>query len=143
MARATVDARGIRVFAKEMRRAAPKLGVAASAALRAIGNEVRDEVRSSTESPYAENPAADSQGKVGRKRRSVKTSVRAGGVSLYSLEPDAGVWEWGGKISPRGVPITIPRTNFVRGAIEAHKEKTEAALLGIVDEVARRYAEFT
>jgi hypothetical protein len=143
MSKATVDARGIRVFAKEMRRAAPKLGVAASAALRAIGNEVRDEVRSSTDAPYAESPANDSKGIVGRKRRSVKTSVRAGGVSLYSLEPDAGAFNWGGTITPRGVPITIPRTQFVTRAVEDHKEKTEASLLGVVEEVARRYAKFT
>lgn len=143
MSKASVDARGIRVFSKEMRKAAPKLGVAASASLRAIGNEIRDEIRSSSDSPYAENPADDSKGKVGRKRKSVKTSVRVGGVSLYSLEPDAGVWEWGGVIKPRGVPITIPRTKFVTGAVEAHKEKTEAALLGVVDDVARRYAQFT
>lgn len=142
MARASVDAAGIRRFAREMRAIDRKLGVATSAELRAIGNKIRDEIRSGTGTPRSESPAEDSQGKIGRKRRSIKTSVRLGGVSLYSREPDAGVWNWGGTIRPRGVPIVIPRTEFVSGKVKKQSKQVEADLLGLVDGIARRYGQF-
>jgi len=143
MADGAVDARGIKIFAKQMRAADRRLGVAVAAELRDIGNEIRDEIRAGTDAPYDSTGANDSQGKAARKRRSVKTSVRRGGVSLYSREPDAGVWNWGGTISPRGVPIHIPRTEFVKGPVLRHAESTEARVLGVLSGVARRYAEFT
>lgn len=136
-----VDARGLKKFARDMRKLDHHLGVAVSAELRDIGNEVRDRIRSSTDAPYGD-AANDSQGKAGRKRGSVKTSVRRGGVALVSSEPDAGVWNWGGTIRPRGAPIVIPRTEFVSGEVEKDTEHVEERLGSLTDEVARRYAEF-
>jgi hypothetical protein len=126
-----------------MRRLSRQLGVAVSAELRDIGNEVRDHIRSSTDPPYASSPGQDSKGIQGRKRRSIKTSVRRGGVSLYSLEPDAGVWQWGGSIKPRGTPIRIPRTEFVSKQVEKDAPMIEARLGGVLEATARRYGEFT
>ncbi len=140
--RGVVGADGMRVFAKEMRAISPKLGVATSATLRAIGNVERDKIRGSSDAPAAESGAEDSQGKARRKRRSVKTSVRAGGVSLYTREPDAAVWNWGGTIRPRGVPIQIPRTEFVSGQVKADAAEIAAALADLPVQLARRYAGF-
>lgn len=142
MARSAVDARGIKKFARQMRTIDRKLGVATSAELRAMGNEIRDEIRAGTDSPRSESPGEDSQGKIARKRRSIKTSVRAGGVSLYSREPDAGVWNWGGTIRPKGSPITIPKTEFVSGQVKRDAPKVETALAGLLEGLARRYGEF-
>ena len=133
MATPVVDAEGFRVFAKQMRALSPKLGSALSAELRDIGNEVRDSVRSSGAPPH----------RTGKLRRSVKTSVRRGGVSLYSTLPQAGVWEWGGVIEPRGVPITIPKTEFVTGAAHRYSEHVEERMGEVLDGLATRYAEFT
>lgn len=142
MARAMVDASGIKKFARQMRTIDRKLGVATSAELRAIGNRERDKIRNSNESPAAENPADDSKNVTRRKRRSVKVSVRAGGVSLYSREPDAGVWNWGGSIKPNGVSIQIPRTEFVSGQVKHDAKEIEADLLGLLSGIASRYGEF-
>lgn len=134
-----VDARGIKQFAREMRAIDRDLGKAVSQELRSIGNVERDKIRRSTAAPYG---PVDSQGKIGRKRQSIKTSVRAGGVSLYSTQPDAGVWEFGGKIRPRGVPITIPQTAFVRKQVDADKEYTMTRLAVMLEGIAERYAGF-
>jgi len=77
--------------------------------LKRVGDEVRDEVRTSSKPPF----------RTGKLRRSFKTSVRRKGlVSVYSNEPYAPVWEWGGEIHPRGVPIIFPETRFVTGTVE-------------------------
>lgn len=125
-----------------MRRAGKDLGKATSAELRDVGNEVRDRVRNSTEPPYASSPEDDSEGAPGRKRRTVKTSARLTGVSLYSLQPDAGVWNWGGTIKPRGVPIVIPKTEFVSKEVEHSTEHVAERLGLLLDGIAARYAEF-
>jgi hypothetical protein len=143
LARSTVTTEGLKVFAKQMRAIDRKLGTATAAELRAIGNKVRDNIRAGTDAPRSESAANDSQGIAGRKRRSIKTSVRVGGVSLYSREPDAGVWNWGGTIRPRGAPIKIPRTEFVSGQVQREAKEIEAGLLGLVEGLSRRYAEFT
>jgi hypothetical protein len=140
--RGVVGTDGMRVFAKEMRALSPLLGKATSAALRAIGNVERDKIRSSTAPPFAQSPAEDSQGQPGRKRKTVKTSVRVGGVSLYSLQPDAAVSNWGGTIRPRGVPIKIPRSEFISGQVMEDANEIAAALGELPVELARRYAGF-
>lgn len=138
-----VDTEGLKSFAREMRRVSPKLGSAVSAELKDIGNEVRDHIRQSTAPPFASNPGSDSKGKIGRKRKSIKTSVTRGSVRLYSLEPDSAVWQWGGEIRPRGVPIQIPRTEYVTKQIEKDTADIEARLGVLLEGVAERYAAFT
>ncbi len=101
--------------------------------LRRIGNEARDVVRSSTHSPYL----------TGKTRKSVKTSVRRKSeVSLYSNLPQAPVWEFGGTIKPRGVPISIPKTNFVRGVVLGLSEDIEDRIADAFDDVAHRHGWF-
>jgi hypothetical protein len=138
-----VDTEGLKRFAKEMRAASPKLGSAVNAELKEVGNLVRDHIRQSTAPPFAGNPGSDSKGIIGRKRRSVKTGIRAGTVTLYSLEPDAAVFQWGGSISPRGVPISIPRTEFVTKQVEKDTPEIEARMATVLEGVAERYAGFS
>jgi Bacteriophage HK97-gp10, putative tail-component len=98
--------------------------------LREIGNEARDVVRSSTEPPYA----------TGKLRKSVKTSVRQKGVvSLYSNLPQAPVFEFGGSIKPRGTPITIPQTNFVRGPVVALGDDIDERMAEAFDDISHRH----
>ncbi len=98
--------------------------------LRRVGNEVRDRVRSSTQRPH----------RTGRLRRSVKTSVRRKTqVSLYSNLPQAPVWEFGGTIRPKGAPIEIPRTEFVRGTVVKLGDDIDERMAEAMDSVARRH----
>lgn len=97
--------------------------------LRTLGNEVRDKVRSSTEDPY----------RTGGLRKSVKTSVRRKSeVSIYSNLPAAPVWEFGGRIKPRGTPITIPKTEFVRSVVLAEGDDFDERIADRFDTIARR-----
>lgn len=98
-----------------------------TAELRGIGKEVQAKVRGSTASPY----------RTGKLRRSVKTSVRAREVTLYSNLPQAPVWEWGGGIRPRGVKIVIPKTQFVTSEAFDASEDTEDRLASLFDTLAR------
>jgi hypothetical protein len=138
-----VETQGLKQFAKEMRAAGPKLGSAVNAELKDVGNLVRDHIRQSTARPFAANPGSDSKGIIGRKRRSVKTGIRVGSVTLYSLEPDSAVWQWGGTITPRGAPIHIPRTEYVTKQVEKDTPEIEARMATVLDGVARRYAHFS
>lgn len=138
-----VDTEGLKQFAKEMRAASPKLGSAVNAELKDVGNLVRDHIRESTARPFAANPGSDSKGIIGRKRRSIKTGIRAGTVTLYSLEPDSAVFQWGGTIRPRGVPIHIPRTEYVTKQVEKDTPEIEARMATVLEGVAERYAHFT
>lgn len=124
-----IDTSGIKALARDLGKIDRKLRGALVAELRSIGNDARDAVRRSHEPPF----------ETGRKRGSVRTSVRGAAISLYSLQPDAAVWNWGGKIAPRGSPIQIPRTEFVSGEVAKRSEDTEERLEGILDATAARY----
>lgn len=127
-----IDTRGIKDLVRDLRRLDRRLALAFTAELRDIGNEVRDKVRTSTQRPF----------RTGALRRSVKTSVRGAQVSLYSTLPQSGVWEWGGTIRPRGSPIVIPETEFVRREIVAGARGVEERMGEILDQAASRYAQF-
>jgi hypothetical protein len=102
-------------------------------ALRDLGNEVRDKIRGSAASPFL----------TGRLRKSIRTSVRGKSqVSLYSTLPQAPVWEYGGTIRPRGVPITIPKTNFVTGVVLAEGDDFDERIADKFDEIAHRHGFF-
>lgn len=105
----------------------------ASKELRRVGNEARDAVRRSTEAPY----------RSGATRKSVKVGVRRKfEVSLYSNLPQAPVWEFGGKIRPRGAVIEIPKTNFVRGTVVALGDDIDQKLAEALDDIARHHRFF-
>lgn len=127
-----VDAAGLRVFAKQLRALSPRLGLAETQALRAIGDKVRDEIRTTAKYPFL----------TGELRRSFKTSATQRGVGIYSLLPQAPVLEWGGEIQPRGYPITFKRSEFVGKTVESHNEEIVADLGVLLDDITRRYAEF-
>lgn len=98
--------------------------------LRRIGNEARDVVRGSNKPPY----------RTGRTRKGIKTSVRRKTeVALVSNLPQAPVWEFGGTIKPRGVPIEIPTTNFVRGPVLELSEDIDERIADAFDEVVHRH----
>lgn len=100
-----------------------------TAELRKVGNEARDVVRSSTEAPY----------RTGKTRKSVRLSVRRKTVlSLYSNSPQSPVWEFGGVIRPKGKPIEIPQTNFIRGTVVAIADEIDEKLADAFDRIARR-----
>lgn len=98
--------------------------------IRRVVTEVRDEVRSSTKPPHR-------RGKI---RKSVKTSVRRKHeAALVSKHPAAPVWNFGGVIEPRGVPITIPKTNFVSGPVAERGPETEQNITDAFGDIAREH----
>lgn len=95
--------------------------------MRRVGNEARDYVRAGHGPPYD----------TGALRKSVRTSVRGKAtISLYSNLPQAPVWEWGGTIRPRGVPINIPKTQFVTGAAKKFGDHIDDELAVAFDRIA-------
>lgn len=127
-----IDTRGFTSLARGFRAMDHELGLAFSASLREIGNEIRDKIRASQAPPF----------RTGRLRQSVKVSVRRGTISLYSTLPQAPVWEFGGTIEPRGAPIHIPETSFVSGEVKRSSEATAEKLAEVLDATARKYAGF-
>lgn len=59
--------------------------------------------------------------------------------SIRSRLPQAGVWEFGGTIEPRGHPIVIEGQHFVLDAWEENATTTMAALEREFEGFARRY----
>lgn len=102
-----------------------------NAELRRVGDEVRDIVRGRTGiTPY----------KTGRLRESIRTSVRRKGlVSLYSNLPYAPLWNFGGTISPRGVPITFKATMFVTGTVLGRGDDIDEQLGDAFDSIAHKH----
>jgi len=128
--RPAIDTSGISDLLRDLRTIDKRLGASLVKELRDVGNETRDKVRNSTAPPY----------RTGKMRRSVRTGVRRGAITLYSNLPQGDVLEWGGSIKPRGVPIEFPRTEFVRKEVAASSEGTEARLSGLLEATAARYS---
>lgn len=127
-----IDTSGLRELQRDLRRIDKNLGKAINRSIREIANEIRDEIRGSTQRPY----------RTGKLRRSVKSSVRARGASLVTKLPQAPVFEWGGTIRPRGAPIKIERTEFIRGQVIKHRDETEKALGQVLDRTFEIYGGF-
>jgi hypothetical protein len=126
---ATSSAHEVDALVAALRAIEKETGKALKAELKQTGEKVAAKVRSSQARPY----------RTGRLRRSVKTSATAkGSVSIYSNLPYAPVWEWGGEIKPRGVPIHFPRTEFVTGTVDAMSKEVEPELAAAFDAAARR-----
>lgn len=123
----TIHTEGLGRLRRDLRRIDVGMAKGLTTELRAIGKEAQAKVHGSTATPH----------RTGKLRKSVKVSVQARGVSLYSTLPQAPVWNWGGEISPRGTPIRIPRTKFVSGPVAEASEGTEDRLAALFDSLAR------
>jgi hypothetical protein len=128
-ARGVIDTSGISDLLRDLGKIDKGLRAAMVAELRDIGNSARDKVRSGTQPPF----------RTGKTRRSFKTSVKGGTIAVYSLLPQAPVWQWGGSIKPRGVPIEFPRTEFVTKEVEEAGKGADERLAGLLDATAARY----
>lgn len=103
----------------------------------AMGEEIADvadtsvsKIHGSSDEPYA----------TGKTRGSLrKVQEGESKFSLTSDEPQAGVWNWGGTIQPRGVPIHIPRTEFVTGPVEALGADIDERIADDFDNIAHRH----
>ncbi len=131
--KSTVHVEGMGELLRTLGRIDAGMSKGLKAELRGIGKTVQARVRAGKGDPF----------RTGKLRRSIKVSVRTGGitrvggVTLYSSLPQAGVWEWGGTIQPRGAPIQIPKTQFVRGEVFEAAEDTEGHLAALFDTLAR------
>lgn len=124
-----IDTSGIVDLTRDLGRISKDLRAAEVKSIRDVGDKLRDEIRSSTAPPY----------KTGALRRSVKTSVRVGQLSLYSRLPYANVQHWGGTIRPRGTPIHIERTGFIWDPAKEAVPRVTEELGEVLDATAARY----
>lgn len=72
----------------------------------------------------------------GELAKSLRYSASNRGASVSSSLPQSPVWEWGGRISPRGVPILIPRTRMIGRAVEDHTDDIEEQIGRLFDRIA-------
>jgi hypothetical protein len=124
-----VDASELKSFTNALKGIEKDIGKALTKELRKVGDEARDVIRSSSAPPHD----------TGTLRRSIKTSVRSGVVSLTSSLPQAPVHEYGGKISPRGVSIKIKETHFVAGTVLALGDQIDTQMSKAVEKVAQHH----
>lgn len=75
--------------------------------------------------------------KTGKLAGSFRYSASNRGASVSSNLPQAGVHEFGGTISPRGVPITIKRSRMLGRAVEKDTAHIERELEALFEQVAR------
>lgn len=118
------EVRGLREFRRDLR----KLDTEADKELR---EGIRDAARTTLD-------RADVPVRSGALKRSLKISVTARQVSIYSLLPYAPVVHWGGEIEPRGVPIRFPRTEFITKAVEAGADRLVEDIGDSVERAAKR-----
>jgi phage gpG-like protein len=84
---------------------------------------------------------ADKFRKSGRLSGSIRVSVRQRQASIYSNLPQAPVHEYGGTIRPRGVPIAIPRREYMRRGVANSRRRIDAELEDILDAIADEWGE--
>ena len=105
------------------------------AADKAIENELRDVARSVSVKAQARAPV-----RTGKLQKSIKPSVTVKrGAAVVSNVPYSNVHEWGGVIRPRGVPITIPRSAMITGAVESSDAEIARAVDRIGDAIERAW----
>jgi hypothetical protein len=75
----------------------------------------------------------------GTTRGSVRKEENEFGFALTSDLPQAGVWNFGGTIEPRGVPIEIPRTEFVVKPVEDLGADIDERIADRFDNIAHRH----
>lgn len=75
--------------------------------------------------------------KTGKLQGSLRYSASNRGAAITSNLPYAGVAEYGGTISPKGVPITIKKSRMVGRAIQKDARSIEEQIGDVFDRVAR------
>lgn len=123
---ATVTLEGAAQLRRALRRITPETDKELAGELKSIADGVLDDAR----------PAAPQL--TGELAKSLRISVTQRRVTIYSLLPQAGVIHWGGTISPRGVPITFPRTEFVTRAAELQSARLVNQVGDAFDRAARK-----
>jgi hypothetical protein len=121
-----VDVQGIREFRRDLKRLQPDIDRELRGDIREAGGKVL---------PVARAFAPTLTGELAR---SIRLSVTQRGVSIYSTLPQAPVLHWGGEISPRGVPITFPRTEFISEAVERQADELLDDIGDGVERAARK-----
>jgi hypothetical protein len=120
-----VDVQGFRDFRRDLKRLDASANKALSSQLRETGGVVL--VRAKAIAPRLTGELADS----------LRLSVTQRAVTIYSTLPQAPVLHWGGKISPRGVPIIVPRTEFISQAAEERGDELVEDLGRDIDHAAQ------
>ena len=69
---------------------------------------------------------------------SYRYSATTKGAALFSSLPQAGVHEFGGTISPRGVPIEIKRSRALGRAVDRNTADIEEKVGRLFESLARR-----
>jgi phage gpG-like protein len=87
-----------------------------------IDKELRDAIKDAADK-VAVTAGALAPRDSGALQQSIRPFVSGANASVGSTLPYAGVLEFGGTISPRGVPITIKGTGFVGRAVEDHADE--------------------
>lgn len=131
MARAAIQVEGLRPLLRDLGRIDKDLRRAATAHLRQIARETRDEA--ARRAPVGKRPKPARE----RLRRSYRYSVTQRGASIYTISPYGAVHEFGGTIEPRGVPIRIKRSAAIYGAIGARRRAIEEDVGDLLDAIAR------
>jgi phage gpG-like protein len=72
----------------------------------------------------------------GELAKSLRYSVANRGAVVSSAHPGSEVHEYGGRIAPRGTPITIERARMVGNAVKDHADGIEDQLASILDRIA-------
>ncbi len=130
-----VTVRNLGAFRRNLRRLDRGVDVGLARYIRTMAREVRDDARDRTPVGRPDR-RADKQRKPGTLAKSIKHSVRQKNVTLYSDQPDAGVHEFGGTISPRGVPIQIREVAMLRGAVRDRAAEVEDRIGRMFDAIA-------
>jgi HK97 gp10 family phage protein len=122
---------GLRDLRKNLRDIDRKMGLEVNRYLRQFTAKVRDEARAAA--PFSS----------GALRKSIKHSVKAKQVSIFSDSPYANAHEWGsiggtkGRVRPQGVPIKIRKRQMIGHAVYSNVDKFEDHVMGLVDHIAR------
>lgn len=75
--------------------------------------------------------------RTGALARSLRYSATNKGATVYSNLPQAPVFEYGGTIAPRGVPITIPRVRMLGTAVRREAPQVEQDMARLFDVIGR------
>jgi hypothetical protein len=124
---------GLSQFRRDLAKIDKDLSKEINKYLREIGKSVRDTAR-----------GLAPKGPTGNLKKSIKHSVKAKEMSLYSDLVYAPAHEWGtskspgSQVQPRGVPIRIKRRQMLGHAVFSRSDDIENHLLGLVDHLARK-----
>jgi hypothetical protein len=117
---------GLKDFRRDLKRLGPE-----------VDKDLRREIRDASTRVLQEARAV-APVRTGTLARSLKVSVTQRGASIYSDLPYAPIVHWGGTISPRGVPITFERTEFISRPAERQADSLAEDIAEGVERAARR-----